>query len=106
MLAHPTAAYCAIIKGKTMRGCEKRVIYMKNTGSDCFEEAYFVVKDKECVKDRDEILKEANRIIRENIYTGRGAGRKIRSHLTDFVIFASGFLISFLLSLLIFLARG
>ena len=51
-----------------MRGYQKRVIYIKNTGSEMFEEAYFVVKSDtprdfgthECLVD------EANRIIREN----------------------------------------
>jgi len=51
-----------------MRGYQKRVIYIKNTGSEMFEEAYFVVKSDtpprqnthECLVD------EANRIIAEN----------------------------------------
>ena len=79
---------------------------MKNSGSDWFEEAYFVVREKAGGVNRDEILREANRIVRENIYTGCGERRKIPSHLTNFIIFASGFLISFLISFLIFTLMG
>ena len=51
-----------------MRGYQKRVIYLKNTGSRDFEEAYFVVR-----QDADDgsssslrMIEEANRIIDEN----------------------------------------
>ena len=50
-----------------VRGCQKRIIYLKNTGSEVFDEAYFVVNDKalgygiaEC-----DMVKEANRILDE-----------------------------------------
>ena len=50
-----------------MRGYQKRVIYMKNPGSDLFEEAYFVIKEgaySEAVK--TSVIDEAERIIEEN----------------------------------------
>ena len=52
-----------------MRGCQKRVIYLKNTGCEYFEEAYFVLKgDPDLQKRSDtDIIREANRIIEENI---------------------------------------
>ena len=51
-----------------MRGCQKRVIYLKNTGSEYFEEAYFVLKTTDSQKRSDtDIIREANRIIEENI---------------------------------------
>ncbi len=31
----------------TLRGCEKRIYYVKNTGSELFEEAYLVLKRKD-----------------------------------------------------------
>ena len=51
-----------------MRGCQKKVIFLKNTGSELFEEAYFVVsKLGETVSDTEEnMIIEANRIIEEN----------------------------------------
>ncbi|MBO7302740.1 MAG: hypothetical protein J6U68_00970 [Clostridia bacterium] len=49
-----------------MRGCQKKVIYIKNTGSDCFEEAYFVVKDEAYgISSERDFLSEANRIVDE-----------------------------------------
>ena len=31
---------------KVVRGCQKKIVYLKNTGSEVFDEAYFVVNDK------------------------------------------------------------
>ena len=54
-----------------MRGCQKRVIYLKNTGSRHFEEAYFVIRSGECTSDKS-MIDEANRIISENTDGLRG----------------------------------
>ena len=49
-----------------VRGCQKRIVYLKSTGSEVFDEAYFVVRDEvlsnigEC-----DMIKEANRILKE-----------------------------------------
>lgn len=64
-----------------MKGYQKKVIYMKNTGSRHFEEAYFVLRsdsEKENSSGID-MIEEANRIIEENfdqrkrgiLYSGR-----------------------------------
>ena len=51
-----------------MRGYQKKVIYLKNTGSRDFEEAYFIIrpdgKDDEGSSAR--MIEEANRIVEEN----------------------------------------
>lgn len=50
-----------------MRGYQRRVIYMKDTGSAIFDEAYFVVKEN--VYERGcgaDMVSEATRIIEEN----------------------------------------
>lgn len=51
-----------------MRGYQKKVIYVKNTGSRHFEEAYFVLRpDSEGASaSHDSMILEANRIINEN----------------------------------------
>ena len=54
-----------------MRGYQKKVIYLKNTGSRHFEEAYFVVRPGEKASP-DKMIDEANRIIEENTNGGRG----------------------------------
>ena len=55
-----------------VRGCQKKMIYLKNTGSDVFDEAYFIVKDEvsasEILSDRD-MIKEAERILSESVST-------------------------------------
>jgi hypothetical protein len=50
-----------------VRGCQKKIIYLKNTGSEVFDEAYFVVNDKILDKEFAEcdMVKEANRILDE-----------------------------------------
>lgn len=51
-----------------MRGYQKKVIYLKNTGSRDFEEAYFIIRpDGECdEKSSARMIEEANRIVEEN----------------------------------------
>mgnify|MGYP003297480354 CR=1 FL=1 len=50
-----------------MRGYQKKVIYLKNTGSSIFEEAYFIVKPEQKKKaTTNEMVDEANRILEEN----------------------------------------
>lgn len=54
-----------------MRGCQKKIVFLKNTGSHIFDEAYFILKsdgqeqknDKNVTRD---MVCEANRIIEEN----------------------------------------
>lgn len=49
-----------------MRGTQRKIIHVKNTGSLMFEEAYFLIREG---KDRDnscaDLIKEANRLITE-----------------------------------------
>lgn len=53
-----------------LRGYQKRVIYLKNTGSEIFREAYFVLEDEKDTSriSKKEMVDEANRIIDENFY--------------------------------------
>ena len=36
---------CCNQEVKMVRGCQKKIIYLKNSGSDLFEEAYFIIKN-------------------------------------------------------------
>ena len=75
---------------KLLRGCEKRIYYMKNTGSTLFEEAYFILKNgcdtsaKKC-----SLAEEADRIISESsaIFSKR---RKRRSLFGRMAMFSLG----------------
>lgn len=52
-----------------VKGCERRVVYLKNTDSTVFEEAFFVMKDakNEPPPSSLEMVREANRILNENM---------------------------------------
>jgi hypothetical protein len=76
-----------------LRGYQKRVIYLKNTGSDIFKEAYFVLEDDKNSQNENKgkLVDEANRIINENFYGGR---RKLSIRLSSVLAFLLGALIS------------
>ena len=67
-----------------LRGCQKKIVFLKNTGSKLFDEAYFVIIDKACqnkICDSD-MITEANRIIDECIAdSDRMARRSIFSRI-------------------------
>ena len=49
-----------------VRGCQKKIVYLKSTGSDVFDEAYFVVRETALDKISEcDMVKEANRILEE-----------------------------------------
>lgn len=68
-----------------MRGYQKKVIFLKDTGSHLFDEAYFVVsrKGEEAHIEQSDMVYEANRIIKESLKDKelriRGEGNKSRS---------------------------
>ena len=86
-----------------MRGYQKKVIYLKNTGSSIFEEAYFIIKtdnksDTEKAYTGEALIEEANRIIEENSKLRSEKSRKILS-IKSVVTFAVGFLCAALISI-------
>ena len=48
-----------------VKGYQKKVVFLKNTGSEFFDEAYFVVCDTPHAHSEGDIISEANRIIDE-----------------------------------------
>ena len=61
-----------------MRGYQKRVIYLKNTGSSLFDEAYFIVSREgaEAGLGQGDMVCEANRIIDESLDGESSGGRR------------------------------
>ena len=51
-----------------IKGCQKRMIFIKDTGCDLFEEAYFILKSdiplSDCIE--DDIVRVATEIINQN----------------------------------------
>ena len=61
-----------------MRGYQKKVIYLKDTGSDFFDEAYFIIS-RECEIahiDKGDMVLEASRIIEESLGGQRKNNKK------------------------------
>ena len=84
-----------------MRGCQKRVIFLKNTGSALFEEAYFVMRSDEMAEGRTEadMISEAARIIEEN--TSKKKKFKFTRLLSLLISFICGAVLTFIITVLI-----
>ncbi len=54
-----------------MRGYQKRIIFLKHTGSRIFDEAYFLVNPSCENENENDMVLEANRIIEDNLSKGR-----------------------------------
>ena len=82
-----------------MRGCQKKVIFLKNTGSYLFDEAYFIISkegEKTTLSEESMILEE-NRII-ENSYSEEPIEEPKRRRILSFMIpFTIGAFISSLI---------
>lgn len=72
-----------------VRGYQKRVVFMKNTGSEFFDEAYFVVCDDKMGGSEADMINEANRIIDEACCGIREKGR-VKGWLLVAASFLSG----------------
>ncbi len=87
-----------------IKGCNKRVIVLKDPKSDIFEEAYFIVKDKNVKMDtRLNMVDEANRIIEESLIDPRARANryiKKKSSLNKLVPFLLGVLVTLAIAIL------
>ena len=83
-----------------MRGYQKKVIFLKDTGSHLFDEAYFVVsrKGEEANIEQTDMVYEANRIIRESLMDkeSRIKERKKKLSVSLFLSFFLGVIITLL----------
>lgn len=66
-----------------MRGYQKRVIFLKHTGSRLFDEAYFVVSPSSEGAAEGDMVLEANRIIEDNI---KSEGSEKKSSIKKFLL--------------------
>ena len=88
-----------------MRGYQKKVIFLKNTGSHLFDEAYFVMsrEGESAASGQFDMVLEANKIINEslgdNVQRGRGKERGFISFLLPFLL---GILFSLVSALIIY----
>lgn len=90
-----------------MRGYQKKVIFLKDTGSHLFDEAYFVVsREGEAAHiEQSDMVFEANRIIKESL-EGKELriGRGKRGFFKGFIIpFFLGAFITLTLTVLLYI---
>ena len=76
-----------------MRAYQKKVIFLKNTGSELFDEAYFVIScdENRRIFSHATMVSEARRIIEEN-FEGKKRRSKILSPLSVSAFFLGSFL--------------
>ena len=93
-----------------MRGYQKKVIFLKDTGSHLFDEAYFVVsrRGEEANVEQSDMVFEANRIIKESLgdKDSRIMGKDKRLKLGFIIPFFIGALIAFSVAVLLYLIIG
>lgn len=77
------------------KGCERKMIIIKNPGNGYFDEVYFILKDKthknKYVNESD-MLTEANRIVNDNLITAANINKdkKERCRTRNIVTFFAG----------------
>ena len=71
-----------------LKGCQKKIIFLKNTGSSVFDEAYLVIKPDYEEREDFDIVSEATRII-NNSFVGTAKPKKRRG-LGSIFLFCAG----------------
>ena len=84
-----------------MRGYQRRVIFLKNTGSALFDEAYFIMRSEEMTEGKTEadMISEASRIIEEN-FGKNTKRRKVPKPLALIISFISGAILTLAVALI------
>ena len=84
-----------------MRGCERKIIMLKGTGSEIFDEAYFLIRrDFKEEESTGEIVHEAQRIVDMNTTHRRQSG-KCKSEKKTFLFGAlCGFVVGLILAVI------
>lgn len=86
-----------------IRGVQRKMIVIRNLDGHLFDEAHFILKTglRESDREKDELLREANRIICENSYPARAKRAKKYSRMSLIFSFFAGFVLSLLICLVL-----
>ena len=87
-----------------LKGCQKKIIFLKDTGCDIFEEAYFVIKPEYDSMNKDDIVCEATKIA-NGIYQEKSKGTQKKQTLYPLVL-SVGMLIGVAVSVMCFFLFG
>jgi len=88
-----------------LHGCQKKIIHLRSTGSEMFDEAFFIVRENPAQKsgspaERD-MVREAQRILLSARTAGEREAAERRRRLTaGLICFLSGAVLSMLIFLL------
>lgn len=79
-----------------VKGCQKKTVHIKNTGSRYYEEAYFVLRrGAESGATDEDMIKEALKIAEESVLTPRKKKGAAKKYAVPFMIgFVAGVLLS------------
>ena len=85
-----------------MRGCQRKVIHIKKTGSYLFDEAYFVLsrEGEDLHIGEDDMVTEANRIINDERYR-RLKNSTLSRYKKEIISMAGGIFLGALVSFLL-----
>ena len=89
-----------------VKGCRKSIVYVKNTGSEYFKEAYFILNEGDlALPEERDLVREAARIIEEKYSQEdekrKGILNKIKQNLIPFLIGLGVGLTAFLIAIFI-----
>lgn len=85
-----------------VKGCQRQMVVLKCAPESAFESAYFILRNERQKSFSDEnILDQANRIIKENCFV-RGKKKRRREIVLAMLSFACGALVSALVTLAVF----
>ena len=75
-----------------IKGCQKRMIFIKNTGCDLFDEAYFVLKNDipTSQENENDIIRTATAIINEHEYPLYKRKNRKKAHISPTLMFTFG----------------
>ena len=68
-----------------IKGCQKKIVFLKDTESELFEEAYFVLKPTATSKGEEDIVLEATRIVR-GYEPKRGKAKRSAKPIIPFIL--------------------
>ena len=85
-----------------IKGCHKRIIFLKSTGSELFEEAYFIMKPRATEMKESDVVSEATKIV-NSFEERRSFQAKKRGKGRWLIPFLSGTILGSLLVLFILL---
>ncbi|MBE6673635.1 MAG: hypothetical protein E7596_00850 [Ruminococcaceae bacterium] len=85
-----------------IKGCHKSIVFLKDTGSKIFDEAYFILKPEAITEEKNDIVLEANKIVNA-LCPDDFKGKEKKGRFGKLVAFLCGTLLGVIATLLVYL---